>query len=106
MITSYDISDRSPEYESPERRIIPHKDMQVPPLSEEQAEYIRVQHKVATSFGGVTSSVLMEAVDSGGNVIRAESFRLPTVSSRVALTSRLHAFEQSLIQDGYQVAAD
>ena len=85
MITSYDISDRSPEYESPERSIIPHKDMQVQPLSEEQAEYIRVQHKVATSFGGVTSSVLMEAV---------------------ALTSRLHAFEQSLIQDGYQVAAD
>ncbi|WP_340030086.1 hypothetical protein MHB71_15305 [Paenibacillus sp. FSL H7-0940] len=105
MITSYDISDRSPQDESPDGSATPHREDVLSP-SDEKSEAVRVKHKVTTSYSGVTSSVTVEAVNASGNVIRAESFRLPTVSSRVAMTSRLYEFEQALIQDGYQVAVD
>lgn len=105
MITSYDISDRSPQDGSPDGSAAPQREDVLSP-SDAKSEVVRIKHKATTSYGGVTSSVTVEAVNASGNVIRAESFRLPTVSSRVAMTSRLYAFEQALIQDGYQVEAD
>lgn len=104
MITSYDISDRSPQSESPDCDTTPLTDVQV--VSKAESEGIKIRHSSSTSVDGITSTVQMEALDSAGNVVRAESFRLRTVSSRTALASRLHAFKQVLIQDGYQVEAD
>jgi hypothetical protein len=103
MITSYDISERSPQDDDSNRIIIRQKIEQGP--TEAGTEDIRVRHKVATTSDGLTSRVVVEAVDPNGNIIRAESFKLPVVTSRASLTSRLYAFEQSLIQDGYQVVA-
>lgn len=103
MITSYDISERSPQDDDSNRIIISERDAQV--AKEAEAESIRVQHKATTTSDGLTSCVVVEAVDPDGNIIRAESFKLPVLTSRASLTSRLHAFEQSLIQDGYRVVA-
>lgn len=103
MITSYDISEKSPQDDGSNRIIIRQRCEQVAEKSETGS--IRVHHKVTTTSDGLTSCVVVEAVDPNGNIIRAESFKLPVVTSRASLTSRLHAFEQSLIQDGYRVAA-
>lgn len=103
MITSYDISDRSTQSENP---ILDSSHIDVQTMCKAKPEGLKIRHSSSTSVDGITSSVVVEAVDSAGNVIRAESFRLRTVSSRTALASRLHAFEQVLIQDGFQVEAD
>lgn len=103
MITSYDILERSPQEDGSNRIITRQRGEQV--AKEVETESIRVQHKATTTSDGLTSCVVVEAVDPNGNIIRAESFKLPVVTSRASLTSRLHAFEQSLIQDGYQVVA-
>lgn len=103
MITSRDLHCDEPE----ERKFTSARKAgyyDAPP--EPPREIVKVSRKSNTAFGSVSTTHTFEAVNAEGVVIRVESFRLPTTSLQTALSSRLHAFKQALIQDGYQVEAD